>query len=116
MYICTPEPINLKPCLCQLQSAVKQAIEERGAIAMAETSETEQESIFEDLLGFNSEQCGSSSVSPSCLVMEPVAKVMRELLIYILHTHSFFSFPLTTTLHHGIQVMNYPPHSWEEKV
>ncbi len=79
MHTCTPGPINLKPCLYQLQSALKLAIEERSPIAMAETSEAEHESIFEDLLGLNSEQCGSSSANPSCLVPEPVAKVMRSI-------------------------------------
>ncbi len=80
--MCNPGPVNLKPYLYQLQRAVKRAIEERGDIAMAEMSEAEQESIFEDLLGLNSEQRGSSSAALSCLAPEPVAEVKNTSITY----------------------------------
>ncbi len=116
MHMCTPPvPINPKPCMYQSQSALKHAIEERGAVAMAETPEAEHEYIFEDLLGTNSEQCRSSSANPSSLVPEPVAKVMKS--IYHLSTIFTFFFCLEYNAYNDKQVTNFPssPHSWEEK-
>ncbi len=107
MHTCTPGPINLKSCLYQLQSALKQAIEERGAMAMAETSEVEHESIFEDLLGLNSEQCGSSSANPSYLVPEPVVKVMRS--ICYVSTLLIIFVSLYYTVYNDTHVTNCPP-------